>query len=105
VSQRQTSIMAGAAWMLVISLILFWLPFIGPLVGGIVGGRKAGGVGSALVAALLPAIVVGIMLLVFGTMLTGMPLIGAIAGAGGFILVAAQVGPLLLGAVLGGLMA
>ena len=37
--------------------------------------------------------------------LTGMPLIGAVAAAGGFALVAAQVGPMLLGAILGGLMA
>jgi hypothetical protein len=34
-----------------------------------------------------------------------MPLIGAVAGAGGVVLAAAQVGPMLLGAILGGLWA
>lgn len=99
------SIVGAAAWMLVISLLLFWLPFVGPLLGGVVGGRKAGGVVRAVAAALLPACVVAVLLLVLGTALTGMPLIGALAGAGGFVLVAAQVGPMILGAVLGGLMA
>jgi hypothetical protein len=33
--------------------------------------------------------------------MTGMPLIGAIAAAGGFVLVAAEVGPMILGAILG----
>ena len=99
------SIVSASLWMLVISLLLFWLPFVGPLLGGVVGGRKAGGVVRAILAALVPAFVVGALLLVLATVLTGMPLIGAIAGAGGFTLVAAQVGPMLLGAILGGLMA
>jgi hypothetical protein len=98
------SIVGAAAWMLLISLLLFWLPFVGPLLGGVIGGRKAGGVGRAILAALVPAFVFGVLLLVLGTLLTGMPLIGAIAGAGGFVLAAAQVGPMLLGAILGGLM-
>jgi hypothetical protein len=34
-----------------------------------------------------------------------LPLIGAVAASGGFVLVAAQVGPMILGAILGGLMA
>jgi hypothetical protein len=98
------SIVSASLWMLVISLLLFWLPFVGPLLGGIVGGRKAGGVARGVLAALVPALVVGALLLVLGTLLTGLPLIGVIAGAGGFVLVAAQVGPMLLGAILGGLM-
>ena len=101
----RSSIVGAAGWMLVITLLLFWLPFVGPLLGGVVGGRKAGGVGRAILAALVPAFIVGVLLLVLGTLLTGLPLIGAIAGAGGFVLVAAQVGPLVLGAILGGLMA
>jgi len=99
------SIVGASLWMLVISLLLFWLPFVGPLLGGVVGGRKAGGVGRGILAALVPAFVVGALLLVLATALTSMPLIGAIAAAGGFVLVAAQVGPMLLGAILGGLMA
>jgi hypothetical protein len=101
----RSSIVAASLWMLLISLLLFWLPFLGPLIGGIIGGRKAGGVGRALLAALVPALVVAVLLLVLGTLLTGMPVIGAIAAAGGFVLVAAEVGPMILGAILGGLMA
>jgi hypothetical protein len=101
----RSSIVAASLWMLVITLLLFWLPFLGPLLGGIIGGRKAGGVGRAIMAALVPAFVVAALLLALGTLLTGMPLIGAVATAGGFVLVAAQVGPMILGAILGGLMA
>ena len=63
-SSGRSSIVGASVWMLVISLLLFWLPFVGPLLGGVVGGRKAGG----------------------------------------FVLVAVQVGPMILGAILGGLM-
>lgn len=101
----QSSIVSAALWMLVISLLLFWLPFVGPLIGGVVGGRKAGGVGRAILAALVPAFVASALFLVLGTLMTGLPLIGAIAAAGGFVLVAAEVGPMILGAILGGLMA
>jgi hypothetical protein len=101
----RNSIVGAAFWMLVISLLLFWLPFVGPLLGGVIGGRKAGGVVRAILAALVPAFVVGTLLFVLATVLTGMPLIGAIAAAGGTALVAAQVGPMILGAILGGLMA
>jgi hypothetical protein len=38
-------------------------------------------------------------------LLTGLPLIGVLAGAGGFALVAAHVGLLLVGAIIGGLLA
>jgi hypothetical protein len=101
----RSSIVGASLWMLVITLLLFWLPFLGPLLGGIVGGRKAGGVGRGILAALVPAFVIGVLLLMLATLLTGMPLIGAVAAAGGFVLVAAQVGPMILGAILGGLLA
>ena len=104
-SSGRSSIVGAAFWMLVISLLLFWLPFVGPLLGGVIGGRKAGGVVRAIVAALVPAFVVGALLFALATLLTGIPLIGAVAAAGGAVLVAAQVGPMILGAILGGLMA
>ena len=103
-SSGRSSIVGASVWMLVISLLLFWLPFVGPLLGGVVGGRKAGGVGRAILAALVPAFVSAVLLFVLATLLTAMPLIGAVAAAGGFVLVAAQVGPMILGAILGGLM-
>lgn len=64
ITYRQGSVVAGALWMLVISVLLFWLPLIGPLIGGIIGGKRAGGVGAAVLAALLPAIVLMILVAV-----------------------------------------
>src|SRR5262245_54544654 len=101
----RSSIFGASLWMLVICLLLFWLPFVGPLLGGVVGGRKAGGVGRVILAALVPAFIVAVLLFVLATALTAMPLLGAVAASGGFVLVAAQVGPMILGAILGGLMA
>lgn len=91
--------------MLVISVLLFWLPVVGPLTAGVVGGKAAGGVGRAIVAVFLPAIIAAVLLFVLATGLTGVPLIGAVAGMGGFVLVSLHVGPLLVGAILGGLLA
>jgi hypothetical protein len=101
----ETRIIGGAVWMFVISVLLFWLPVVGPLIAGVVGGKKAGGVGPGIVAALLPAIVTGGVLFFAGTLLTGLPIVGFLAGAGGFVLVVAHVGPLLVGAIIGGLLA
>jgi len=96
----------GALWMFLISVLLFWLPFFGPLIAGFVGGKKAGSVGAALGAVLLPAVVLGVLFFAFGTALTFMPLIGAAAGAGGFIMALGIIStPLLIGAILGGALA
>ena len=53
------SIAKGMVWMLVLSILLFWLPLAGPLIAGFVGGRKSGGVGNAILAALLPGLLIG----------------------------------------------
>lgn len=102
--ENKGSVISGMFWMLLISLLLFWLPFIGPLIGGVVGGKKAGNIENALLAVFLPAIIVGTLLFVFSSVLTGAPLIGFVAGAGGFILVITSVGPMLLGAVIGAIL-
>ncbi len=99
------SVLSGMLWMFFISLLLFWLPTIGPLIAGIVGGKKSGGVGSAIMAALLPSLIMAGLLFFFSTALTGMPVIGIVAGAGIFMLLLFQVGPLLLGAIIGGAIA
>ena len=104
-SEKEGSIVGAILWMFVISILLFWLPFIGPLIAGIVGGNKAGGVGSAIIAVFLPGIVIGIVLFALASSLTGVPLLGAVAGAGGLVLSFAQIGPLLIGAVIGGFLA
>ena len=91
--------------MFVISLLLFWLPFFGPLIAGFVGGKKAGGVGSAIGAVFLPALILGVFLFVLGTV-SGLPVVGAVTGATAFLVVAlGAVGPLLVGAIIGGALA
>lgn len=103
-SEQKGSVLAGFFWMIVISILLFWVPTVGPLIAGIVGGKKAGGVGNAILAALLPAILLGVFLFFFASVLAGAPLIGIVAGAGAFVLVASNVVPLLIGAVIGGVL-
>jgi hypothetical protein len=92
-------------WMFVISLLLFWLPVAGPLIAGIVGGKKAGGVGAAILAVFLPMVVTGVALTFLGSALTGIPLLGAVIGLGVLAVLLLHVGPLLLGAIIGGLLA
>ncbi len=104
-AENKGSVILGAIWMLVLSLLLVWLPAFGPLIAGIVGGKVAGGVGAGLMAALLPAMFLGIALFVLGTTLTGLPVVGVVFGASAFVLIAIEVGPLLVGALIGGLLA
>ena len=99
------SIGAGIVWMFIISILLFWLPVIGPLLAGLVGGKKSGGVGNAVAAVFLPGVVFGLLLFFLASSLTGVPLVGAIAGVGGIALSLVHIGPLLVGAIIGGLIA
>ena len=102
---KKGSVASGIFWMFLISLLLFWLLVIGPLVAGFVGGKKSGGVGAALMAVFLPGIIFGILLFALASSLSGMPLLGAIAGAGGLALSLVHIGPLLIGAIIGGVIA
>lgn len=95
----------GMIWMAVISLLLFWLPAIGPLIAGIVGGKVAGSIGGGFMAALLPGILLSIALFFAGTLLTGIPMIGVVASMGVFMLILINIIPLLIGALIGGLLA
>lgn len=82
--------------MFLISILLIWLPVIGPLIAGIVGGKKAGGVGKAMLAVFLPGVLLAAGLFFVASSLTGIPIVGAIAGMGGLVLVLVQIGPLLV---------
>lgn len=95
----------GMIWMFIISLLLFWLPGIGSLIAGIVGGKRAGGIMAGIMAAMLPGIVVGAALFFAGTMLTTLPVIGAILAGSGLLLYVFYIPPLLIGALIGGLLA
>ena len=102
---KDGSVIMGMIWMFVISILLFWLPAFGPLIAGIVGGKIAGGVGSGMMAALLPGILLAVALFVGGTVLTALPVIGAMIAGGGLLLYIFYIPPLLVGALIGGLMA
>jgi len=99
------SVLMGMIWMFVISLLLFWLPGIGTLIAGIVGGKQAGGILAGLMAAMLPGLVVAIGLFFAGTMLTTLPVIGAVLAGSGLLLYVLYIPPLLIGALIGGLLA
>ena len=100
-ADRPGSIGSAIVWMFIVSILLFWLPIAGPLIAGVVGGRKAGGVGNAVIAALLPGIVLGAVLFFCAAVLLGLPLLGFLAGAGGFVLASAHFFPLIIGAIFG----
>jgi hypothetical protein len=103
-AQRQGSILSALVWMFILSILLFWLPIVGPLIAGFVGGRKAGSLGDAILAVLLPGVILGVAFFFLASILTGVPLFGFIAGAGGVALAFAHIGPLLLGAIIGALL-
>lgn len=102
---RKGSIIKGALWMFFLGILLFWLPLVGPLIAGVVGGKKSGGVLAAMVALFLPGMVIGACLFLFATMLSGIPIIGFLAGMGGLAYSLFHVGTMLVGAIVGGLMA
>src|SRR5512138_3566504 len=101
---KDSSIIASSLWMIVISLVLFFLPAINGLIGGAVGGYKAGSAGRGLTAAVLPSIVVGLLL--WGLFaLFDAPVIGFLGGlAVGLWALISSIG-LLIGALIGGAVA
>jgi hypothetical protein len=103
-AERPGSVSSAIVWMFVLSILLFWLPIVGPLIAGFVGGRKAGTVANALLAVFLPAILFGVALFFLASVLTGVPIVGFVAGAGGLALATAHIGPLLFGAIIGALL-
>lgn len=102
--ERRGSLVAAMNWMGCLALLLFWLPVAGPLIAGFVGGVKAGSIGRAVAAVFLPALGIGIMVTVAVASLAdwiwGW---GFLAGLGGVTLMLLNVGPMLLGALAGGL--
>lgn len=92
-------------WMGGLALLLFWLPVFGALIAGIVGGYKAGTVGRAILAVFLPAVMMGLLAAGAAVYLTDFMLWGVVAGIGTITLMLLQIGPLLGGAVTGGVAA
>lgn len=102
--EKQGSLVMAMIWMAVLSLLLFWLPVLGPLIAGWVGGYTAASASRGLLAALIPVIILCLMLFVFATGI-GLPLVGVLAGLVLFIFLVVQGALLLIGALIGGLMA
>lgn len=104
-AEDKGSILLGMIWMFVISLLLIWLPALGPLIAGIVGGKTAGGVFRGFAAALLPGVLLAIFLFLFGSAFTGLPVIGAVLAGSSILLYLIYIPVLLIGALIGGLLA
>jgi len=102
--QEKGSVWAGFLWMLLLSMLLFWIPVVGPLIAGIVGGRAAGSPGRGLTAAILPAIIMAIIIVIASTLLL-VPGVGLLTGASVILAAIVQAAPLVIGALLGGSLA
>jgi hypothetical protein len=100
-NQERSNVFAGAAWMVIITLLLFFLPAVNGLIGGMVGGYKVGSVSRALFAALLPALVTGVALWVIFIPL-GVPVVGLLAGTALGMVIALSELSLFVGAAIGG---
>lgn len=100
--KAEGSVASAINWMGCLTLMLFWLPVIGPFIAGLVGGVKAGSVKRALLAVFVPGVMIGVMVAASVTYLADMYW-GVLAGLGGVAISFLNIGPLLLGAVLGGL--
>lgn len=104
VRQAKGSVVLGGLAMLALSLLLFWLPLLGPLIAGFVGGWIVGRPWLAAAVTLLPEIALGLLIWVVLAVFD-LPLIGALAGATTFLIIAFQGIPMLIGAFIGGAVA
>lgn len=98
---RRKSVLTGAAWMVGLTIALFFLPLINGVIGGLVGGYKVGSVSRALIAAILPAVVVSLGLWALFAFLDA-PVIGIVAGTAVAVLVLLSDVGIFLGAAIGG---
>lgn len=102
--RRPGSIGEGALWMVILSLLLFWLPPFGQLIAGAVGGYRSGGVGNAIIASILPAIVSAVVITFFATLIP-IPGFNILAGAATLVALAVHGLAVTIGAIIGALLA
>ncbi|HEY0685382.1 MAG TPA: hypothetical protein VGD45_23800 [Steroidobacter sp.] len=101
---QDSSIVVSALWMIVISLLLFFLPAVNGLIGGAVGGYKAGSAGRGVSAAILPSVIVGLSL--WGLLASfDRPVLGFFGGLAVGLWALISSVSLLIGAAIGGVMA
>lgn len=100
--EKKGSITSAFLWMLLISIVLFWLPILGTIIAGFVGGRKAGSVGRAIIAALIPTIIMSLLVsTVLASIIGG--IFAAIIGGGVAMIMLIYSITLIAGAILGAL--
>lgn len=99
-TERRGSTVTAAAWMVGLSVLLFWLPIAGPFIAGFVGGRRAVTVGKAILAAFAPAVILAVVVTAILAAFE-LPVIGAVAGIGVAVVILVEDIPLFLGAWLG----
>ncbi len=104
-ANSEGSVFWGSFWMLVLSVLLFWLPGIGSLIAGAVGGKVAGGVGRAFVASILPSLILAAALASLFHLIVGIAWLSFLAGFGAFMVAVAGAGFMVIGALIGGLLA
>ena len=102
--EGDTSLIVAALWMVLISMLLFFLPAVNGLIGGAVGGYKAGSVKRGLAAALLPALAAGIGIWVILAIFNA-PVIGFLSGLAFGVWALISSIALLIGAMIGGAIA
>ncbi|RYZ51995.1 MAG: hypothetical protein EOP07_20340 [Proteobacteria bacterium] len=101
VAPKATNVVAASAWMVGITLALFFLPLLNGLIGGFVGGYKVGSPGRAIGAAVLPAAIATAGLWAILSSFDH-PVLGFLAGvAVGVLVLLADVG-IFIGAFIGG---
>lgn len=101
--RRPGSMLEGAFWMVLLSLLLAWLPGVGHFIAGVVGGYRSGGLGNAIVASLVPALLAGLLLLAVLTFIP-VPMVNVLAGAAVFVVVAISGLAVTAGAIVGALL-
>ncbi len=95
------SLTVGGLIMFVLGALLSWVPVLGPLVAGGAGGWYIGRGRAALGVALAPALLLGAATVLVLSVVE-LPVLGVVAGATLFLIVAVQQIPLLLGAYAAG---
>ena len=95
-----TNVVEGSMWMVVISVLLFFIPAVNGFIGGLVGGYRIGTVGRAVMAAILPAVVAsGILWFLLSQL--DWPVLGFLAGMATVTLIVISNVGLFLGAIVG----
>lgn len=102
--ENNKNVFIGSAWMVAITMGLFFLPALNGLIAGTVGGYMVGSTKRALLAAVIPAMIAAAGLWVLLATLD-FPVVGFFVGAAlGVHIILSEIG-LFLGAAIGGTVA